>query len=53
MPNFGARRGKVGKTNVKLVFSIFYAFLFDFFNFEPRVIFFGFRWISISFRAKS
>ena len=35
--NFRARRGKIRKTNVKLLFSIFLFFTFDLFTFEPRV----------------
>ena len=29
MPDFRARRGKIGKTNVKLIFPIFYLFKFE------------------------
>ena len=32
MPNFRARRGKIGKTNVNLNFSIFYFFNLTFLN---------------------
>ena len=32
MPNFRARRGKIGKTNVKRIFSIFYFLIWFFLN---------------------
>ena len=38
MPNFKARRGKIGKTNVKLKFPIFYFLIQFFLRFERTVV---------------